>query len=637
MNKNHSKVQISASLVLYENNPSSILKVLDSINFNSDLYFLKLVIVDNSVNKCKIDFSKFKNFKITYIKNKKNIGFSKAHNIAIRHSVGEKYHIILNPDIWFNKDTIEKLYLYKITQLQKSPLISGMLLSKDGTIQACDRKDPSLINLFFRRFFHESFISAIFDDNYVIPEKKFIVTDNLSGAFMFADKEILLKVDCFDERFFLYMEDFDLSRRMRKFGELQIISDIEIYHKRARGSYTSLNLFWIHVFSLFKYFLKWNTKENFLNKKISKKKLIIFSTSGFIINNFFNEHIKALSSQYRLRILTPLHSFPKAPNNKISYGCINFNIQRKISLLNDFYSFLCLVFYSIFNRNDMVISLGPKAGLIGGLAGMITFIKKRVFIFQGQVWSNKKGIFRFILLNFDRLISLTNTNLLSVSKNECDFLINNNICNKQKIRVLGFGSICGVDINSYNKYLSSVNSRKKDICFSFGFIGRMNYEKGILDLVNAFKIISNKYKNIKLIFAGIDEVNFINFIKYEKKITHLNYQDDPRIFLSLIDCLVLPSYREGMPITILESFASKIPVLGTDIYGITSVIKHNETGLLSPPGNIKSLAENMETIINNKPLAKKIVNNAYIMVNDKFNQDFVVKNYINYFNKIMET
>ena len=641
MNKNHPKVQISASLVLYENDPSSILKVLDSINFKSDLYFLKLVIVDNSLNKCKIDFSKFKKFKIIYIKNKKNIGFGKAHNIAIRHSVREKYHIILNPDIWFKKDTIEKLYLYKITQLQKSPLISGILLNQNRTIQVCNRKDPSLINLFFRRFFHNSFISNIFDQNYIIPYKKFIPTDNISGAFMFADKKILLKEECFDERFFLYMEDFDLSRKMRKFGALQIISDIEIFHKRARGSYKFLNLFWIHVISLFKYFLKWNIKENLLNKKISekdnknKKKILIISTSGFIIKNFFYEHIKALSAQYNLKILLPFNTFPVTPDKNLLYGCVNFKILRKISFVSDIFSFFFLFFFLIFNRYELIIGLGPKAGLISGLAGFFSFTKKRVFIYQGQVWSNKKGIYRFLLANVDRLIYLLNTNLLSVSKNEFDFLINNNICNKRKLSLLGYGSICGVDINLYNTFLSNMNSRKKDNSFTFGFLGRMNHEKGILDLVNAFKIISNKFKNTKLIFAGIDEVNFFDYIKFEKKITKLNYQSDPRIFLSSIDCFVLPSYREGLPITVLEAFALKKPVIGSDIYGISSIIKHNETGLLFPPGDVGKLAENMEILLHNKPLVKKITNKAYIMVSKKYNKDKVVNNYVKYFTKII--
>ena len=640
MTKNLIREEITASLVLYKNNAFDIKNVLRSLDYRSEYYHLTLIIVDNSPKKSKIIFNKFKKIKIIYIHNRINIGFGSAHNIAINLSKKERFHIILNPDIFFEKDSIEKIYLF-ITSNKKVTAVSGLLFNKDNSIQSFNRNDPNLLNLFIRRFFPNSFFSNAFDDHCVVPSKSTLMVNNISGAFLFADKKILLKEKGFDERFFLYLEDFDLSRRLRKYGNLMILKNIKIYHHRARGSYHSLKLFLIHSISLFKYYFKWMKLKNFLKlfmkkkkKSSTKKNIIIVSTSGFIILNFFNEHIKLLSNSYNIKVLTPINTFPKEPEPSLDYGCINYQIKREISLIKDFLSLILLTFYLIVNRNHLLISLGPKAGLISGLAGLISFTKNRLFIFQGQVWVTKKGTFKQILIFFDKLISLFNNYLLCVSEGEKDFLLKNDIVKNNKIKVLGSGSICGVDLNRFAPFSHS-NTHKDNSKFTFAFMGRMNNDKGIHDLLAAFNLIKRKYKNINLIFAGIDEVNFTDQIKFQKRVTIKKYQVDIRKFLSSVDCLILPSYREALPVSILEAFALKVPVIGSNIYGINSIVEHCYNGMLFPPGDAEKLSENMEALLNNKPLVKKITDKAYIMVNEKFNKDKVVKSYVKYFMKII--
>lgn len=640
MIKNRNREEITASLVLYENNEVKIKDVLRSLDYRSDYYYLTLIIVDNSSQKTNIKFNKFKKIKVIYIHNSVNIGFGRAHNLAINLSKKERFHVILNPDIWFEKDSIEKIYLFMISK-KRVPAVSGLMVNQDETIQSFNRNDPNLLNLLLRRFFPNSFLSNIFDDNFVVPSDSILSSNNISGAFLLADKKILLTENGFDERFFLYLEDFDLSRRLRKYGKMMILKNIKIYHHRARGSYHSLKLFLFHTVSLFKYYFKWMSLKKILmiffkKKKNSptKKNITIISTSGFIVLNFFNEHIKLLSNSYNVKVLTPKNSFPKTPEPTLLYGCINYDIRREISVFRDFLSLILLTFYLIFNRNHLIISLGPKAGLIGGLAGLISLTKNRLFIFQGEVWVTKKGALKKILIFCDKLISLLNTNLLCVSKGEKDFLIKNNIVKNNKIKVLGSGSICGVDLNRFAPFDCS-KTHKPNSKFTFAFMGRMNNDKGIHDLLNAFNLIKRKYTNINLIFAGIDEVNFADKIKFQERVSIIKYQEDVLAFLSSVNCLILPSYREALPVSILEAFALKIPVIGSNIYGINSLIEHCYTGMLFPPGDVGKLSKNMEALLNNRPLMKKITNNAYIMVAEKFNKDKVVKKYVKYFTKII--
>jgi GT2 family glycosyltransferase len=615
---------ITASLVLYNNEISKIYDLLNSINFNSIFFQTHLYIVDNSENPIKFDFSKYKFIKIKYYFLNKNIGFGAGHNYAVKKSIKSKFHFLLNPDIYFQKSHLVDLYK-KIKASRKTVAMSGVLLNIDKSIQFNGRKDPKIIKLFFRRFLTSKYITYLIDDNF-ITEKDIFDVDNLSGAFMLVRKKYFYKAGLFDERFFLYLEDFDLSRKLREYGKLQIYQRSKIYHHRARGSYHDLKLFLYHSFSIYRYIFKWFSKK--ANKNNSRPKIFIISTSGFIIENFFWDQIKALSINNDIKIFSPFNSYPSKKINKNTHGFIDFYIERKINLYQDIKSFLTIIICLLINKPKMVISLGPKAGFIVGLASFICNIKLRVFIFQGQVWANKKGFYRFYLKLFDKFTAYFNNKLLSVSPHEKKYLYENKIT-KKNIDCLGSGSICGLDLRKYeNKYQS-----KKNDTFTFAFIGRMNYDKGILDLLESFKKVNKIYKNTKLLFIGIDEVGISK--KRFKNVKFFSYRQDLSKIFKEIDCLVLPSYREALPIIILESFASKRPVIGSDIYGINYLVKNNESGLLFPPGDVKSLSDMMQLIMKDNSLRKRIVKNAFSIMKN-FSNEFVSNNYIKYFNNILK-
>ena len=253
--------RINASIVLYHNKKEQVLKAIDSI-LNTKL-LLKLYLLDNSSNK---DLKGLSNIdaRIEYIFNNKNLGFGKANNIAIRKSIenGVKYHLVLNPDIYFNKGVFEKLYSY-MENCPDAGLVMPKVLYTDGSIQYLCKLLPTPFDLFGRRFLNFSPIKRYVESRNEVFELRFSGYDKimnvpyLSGCFMFLRTEVLKEVGIFDDTFFMYLEDTDLSRRIHIKYKTMYYPEVSIYHEFGRGSYKNKKLLMYHIRYAIKYFNKW--------------------------------------------------------------------------------------------------------------------------------------------------------------------------------------------------------------------------------------------------------------------------------------------------------------------------------------------------------------------------------------------
>jgi GT2 family glycosyltransferase len=248
---------LSASIVVYKNSADILAKTIHS--FLRDTEDSKLYLIDNSPT----DQLKYLAYdpRIIYKFNNKNIGFGAGHNIVLREIINKsKYHIILNPDVYFDEDVIGKLHLF----MEQYPLIGQVMpkvLSPDGRLQPLCKLLPTPKTLIQRRFlnFHRSSLEK---ENYhyelrVSGYDKIMDVPFLSGCFMFLRTDALKTVGLFDERFFLYTEDTDLSRRIHKHYRTVYFPMATIYHYHQRGSYRNAWLMWCNIKSAVKYFNKW--------------------------------------------------------------------------------------------------------------------------------------------------------------------------------------------------------------------------------------------------------------------------------------------------------------------------------------------------------------------------------------------
>lgn len=269
---------INISIVVYHNEKSQVLKVVNSV-LNTDLE-ISLFIIDNSTNDTLKDVRNL-DPRIIYIFNNANLGFGKAHNIAMRKSIEENipYHLVLNPDVYFEKGVLEELFEY----MEKNPDV-GLVMPKglypDGRIQYLCRLLPTPFDLLGRRFLNFGPFKKYVEKRNEIYELRFTGYDKimevpyLSGCFMFIRTRVLEKAGLFDERFFMYLEDIDLSRRIHKVAKTVYYPYVEIYHEYGKGSYKNKKLLAFHTESVIKYFNKWGWFFDKERKDINKKRLI---------------------------------------------------------------------------------------------------------------------------------------------------------------------------------------------------------------------------------------------------------------------------------------------------------------------------------------------------------------------------
>jgi len=249
---------VAASIVTFKNDKDILKKTIDSFlrtDLKSHLYVIDNSPTDELKNVCACR-------NVEYIFTNNNLGFGAGHNIAIGKSIGEsKYHLVLNPDIFFEPGILEKLFNF-MEENKEVGLVMPKICYTDGSTQYLCKLLPTPIDLILRRF-NLKILRAIFKKSLWNYELRFtgygkiMDVPHLSGCFMFMRRDIFEKVGIFDERFFMYLEDVDLSRRIHRHYRTVYFPEAVIYHRYEKGSYKNLKHLKHHIFSTVKYFNKW--------------------------------------------------------------------------------------------------------------------------------------------------------------------------------------------------------------------------------------------------------------------------------------------------------------------------------------------------------------------------------------------
>ena len=269
--------QLNVSMVLYQNSLVQLKRAIKSVL--STKLDVKLYLIDNSPADSLKILSEL-NPRIVYIFNNANLGFGKAHNIAIKETLkeGVPFHLIMNPDIYFDKGVLEELYSF-MEENKDIGLVMPKVLYPDGKIQYLCKLLPTPFDLFGRRFLNKGPLKKYIEKRNEIYELRFtgynkiMEVPYLSGCFMFIRTEVLKKVGLFDERFFMYLEDTDLSRRIHRVAKTIYYPYVHIYHEHQKGSYKNLKLLKIHIESAIKYFNKWGWFNDPERETINRKTL----------------------------------------------------------------------------------------------------------------------------------------------------------------------------------------------------------------------------------------------------------------------------------------------------------------------------------------------------------------------------
>ena len=266
------KYNLTVSIVLYQTDideVNNILRILSEISLK-----YKVFLVDNSpTDDLKTEFQGLPN--VEYIFTGKNLGFGSGHNVAI-NKVKEQteYHLVLNADVNFEGKILEEIYGY-MSKNNNVGLLAPKIFNPDASIQYSAKLLPTPANLIVRRFVPIKWLQSILDNRYefrFFSFDKIIEVPYVMGCFMFISANVFQKINGFDERFFMYPEDIDLTRRIHAKFKTIYYPKATITHKHGKGSYKNGKLLYYHITSMIKYFNKWgwffDSERSEINNKI---------------------------------------------------------------------------------------------------------------------------------------------------------------------------------------------------------------------------------------------------------------------------------------------------------------------------------------------------------------------------------
>lgn len=249
---------VTASIVLFKQTYTEIKSLLDGLDQSG---INTLFIIDNSPFNALEKEIKVNHPNIKYIHQAHNPGFGAAHNIAFKEamSLGSQYHFVVNPDVLLKDNVVTSL----VDFLEDHPevgMVMPQILNTDGTVQYLPKFLPTPIS-FYKRILYRKFnlftsFVAKFELRDVPPDLTYD-TPVISGCFTLFRISALQEIGLYDDRFFMYLEDWDISRRMNKKYRTVYYPEAAIVHGYEAGSSKSYGLFKVHIRSIRAYFGKW--------------------------------------------------------------------------------------------------------------------------------------------------------------------------------------------------------------------------------------------------------------------------------------------------------------------------------------------------------------------------------------------
>ena len=264
---------INVSVVLYNSNKQQVKHLLDVLAPSDQVK--NIYLIDNS-EKPDEEYKRLYVNKTKYVFNGKNLGYGAAHNIAIRETLKARigYHLVVNSDIDFDRDILDEM-----AEFMKKNQDVGLLMPKvvypNGELQYLCKLLPTPLDLIGRRFLPRKWMQKrmlhfeLRDTGY----NKIMNVPYLSGCFMLLRADALREVGMFDERFFMYPEDIDLTRRMHRSYKTLFFPSAVVVHNHERGSYKSKKLLKIHIINMCKYFNKYGWMFDKERSEVNKQTL----------------------------------------------------------------------------------------------------------------------------------------------------------------------------------------------------------------------------------------------------------------------------------------------------------------------------------------------------------------------------
>ncbi|MXV39151.1 glycosyltransferase [Flavobacteriaceae bacterium Ap0902] len=375
-----------------------------------------------------------------------------------------------------------------------------------------------------------------------------------------------------------------------------------------------------------------------------KPKLIRITTVPLSLDKLLEGQLKYMSQYFEV---TAISASDKGYLEKIArrenVNYFPLELTRSITPFKDLSSLIKLIKYFRKVKPTIVHTHTPKAGTTGMIAAWITGVPIRLHTVAGLPLLETKGFRKLLLKTVEKITYACATNVLPNSNGLKDIILKEKFTKEKKLYIIGTGSSNGIDTSYFDPALYDqeykIELRSKlgisEDDFVFIYVGRIVKDKGIEELVTAFKGLNHR---CKLLLIGskenkLDPLNkeVLKEINQNKNIIDLGWQKDVRPYLSISEVLTFPSYREGFPNVVLQAGAMQLPSIVSDINGNNEIIENKINGLIIPVKDVGSLENAMLLIQEDIELYRFLKKNTRTFIAQNFERDSIIKALKNFY------
>lgn len=660
---------LSISIVLYENDAAEIQNLLNCIYATRLSY--KVYLIDNSATDKLKTLGEGNH--VTYSFNNKNIGFGKAHNIALRQSVNDSlYHLVLNPDVEFGAGVLERIFQF-MEQHKDTGLLLPKVFYKNGELQKLCNLLPQPMNLISRRFFKNAGWAGKLNDQYELKGFDYNTSmniPNLSGCFMYLRCSVLQQTGLFDERYFMYMEDVDLSRRIHAVSKTVFYPGVKIVHGFEKESYSNKAVLKYHVQSAIKYFNKWGWYFDAERKKINQiilnavklefqakrndKPKILMLINRFVVGGIANDVIPLayyLQNDFDILILYGekekdeaeavflLKAYPGLQLKKIP------SFKKSINPINDHFAYNAIKKEIKNFKADIVHTHGPKSGFLGRLAAYRCKVPCVVHTFHGHHFhSYYNRAINSGLLKIEKMLARITTTIIAVSSfQEKELSEIYKIIPAGKIKTIPLGVEAGRIINDAvcrrNDFRQKYSVSEDTV--AIGIAGRMVPIKNLGMFVQAAYKLKEKVKRpVRFFMMGdgilkkqVEKECDENHLSYTEKtgaiadVVFTSWVEDIIPAMHAMDIVILTSDNEGTPMSLIEAQWCGKPVVATNVGGVRDTLIDGQTGFLIEANDIDGMVSKLQLLSEDDSLRKDMGKKASQFAEAVFSKETEVENY----------
>lgn len=368
------------------------------------------------------------------------------------------------------------------------------------------------------------------------------------------------------------------------------------------------------------------------------KKLIRITTVPISLEKLLENQLLFMKSHYEVTAISSDEPNLERVGQLQEVSVYHVEMTRKITPWQDLKAVWQLYSYLKKEKPFIVHTHTPKAGTVGMMAAKLAGVPYRLHTIAGLPLLEARGIKRKLLNAVEKITYSCATHIYPNSYGLKEIIIQEQFCKPNKLKVLASGSSNGIDaayfspenFSELQNQILKTNLGIQTEDFVFIFVGRLVGDKGINELIQAFKKFSSGTERVKLILVGSFESDLdpleqetIQEITTNTNVISVGFQKDVRPYLAISDCLAFPSYREGFPNVVMQAGAMGLPCIVTNINGCNEIIIEGQNGTIIPVKDADALYKAMKTMVDVVGFRTKLQQNARPMIVSRYEQQVV--------------